>query len=268
MITKLIQHLKQMSKPILVHYAIIVVLALLSAFFIIKPYIKEEVKPEPTSLVYRGAVPDSIYETQYKLNESKPVEESKSINYEAIIAAVSALGVSWLSLKSSQHNNKLEKYQQENTAQHEEIKKVLETVIEQSDKQEVIDKLDETTNTALHLTDDRNCQILIDSVAVKTKQFVLDIMTDELTPDLYDYALVKIDAKAHEALTQVRGMGMSEDYYQEFNRIQSIHIEKLKKDLHSIMTLNIVNHKYARFGNAIKQFLVVFIRDIIKLSNK
>lgn len=270
-----------MSKQKLVHYIIIGLIIATAAFFSIRPYTssKEEATTEQVVSKYRVSVTDAEYDSLVK-NTPKPpptitTTTEKGLNYEILITAIVALAGVWMSLKSQQHSDKLkqyqtvvEKYQEDNIKQHEEIKQVLVTVVEQRDKQEVINQLDEITTTVCHLTDNVNHQTLLESLNVRTKQFVLDIMTDELTPDLYDYAVIKLNSKCTESLQQVKDMEFSQDFYDEFVILQAAHIVKLRKDLYDIMQLKIVNHKYYRFGSAIKTFLTVFSRDTLKLCNK
>lgn len=100
---------------------------------------------------------------------------------------------------------------------------------------------------------------------MRTCQFVLDVMTDELTPELYDFSLVKINSKCSEAIRQVKDMGFSSDFVVNFIKLQEKHTLLLKDNLHTILLENKVNHKYVRFGGAVKSFLKEYSRDIVKL---
>ena len=262
-----------MSKQLLVHYVIIGILIIFSITLLVnstnnKEELKtSEYKTDTTATITRQNNDILLYDRE---------QSSNYFDYEKLIAGIVALGVAWLSLKATKQsdkqnkfqeetNSKIDKYQEENIRQHEEIRVILVTVTEQANKEKVIKELEDITKLITSLVEDNKCQILLESVGVRTCQFVMDVMTDELTPELYDFSLVKINSKCSEAIRQVKDMGFSKEFSIGFVKLQEKYTTALKESLHAILIENKVNHKYIRFGGAVKTFLKEYSRDIIKL---
>lgn len=265
LLTILKEHFKNMPKPILVHYFLFGILFIFLLFLFIPS--DNTVYPE----VQRGEVSDSTYKAWIEAKkeyEYENAEKKKETNWGEITAGLMALGTVWLSFSTTKQNNKLEKYQDENKKQHEEIKEVLQIVLEDKDKQKVIDSLDEITITVTNITDSDKCKVLLTILNERIREFVSDIMTDELTRDLYDYSVVKLNTEVTKTINHVEGMGFSEKFINEFTLLQTEHIVNLRQDLYTILELQVVNHKYLRFGGVVKKYLTAMSRDTLKLYNK
>ena len=258
---------KPMSRQILVHYIAIGLLLLLSASLLVKTVNN---KKETQNSIY--AVPDSTQSIQQQNKEIllyDREQDSDTFGYEKLIGSLIALGFAWLSYKSTtQHTStkeEIRKYQEENIKQHDEIKVVLTTVIEQANKENVVKELESISKLITSLVEDTKCQILLDSIGARTQRFVLDTMTDELTPELYDYSVIKINSRCAEGIRQIKDMGFGKEFQIGFIKLQDKYTEQLKLSLHDIMVENKVNHKYVRFGGVVKTFLKDYSRDVVKL---
>lgn len=254
---------KPMSRQILVHYIVIGLLIITIVGLTVK--VTKTKQPFNTTII-----PDTTYTTANKQIISNDSEQSPdTFGYEKLIGSLIALGFAWLSYKSTtQHTNtkeELKKYQEDNAKQHEEIKVVLATVIEQADKDKVVGELEEITKLVTSIVGDTKCQVLLESIGVRAQQFVMDVMTDELNHEQYDFSVIKINSKCSETLRQIKDMGFNKEFQTEFIKLQQLHTTQLKNSLHDIMIENIVNHKYLRFGGAVKTFLKEYSRDIVKL---
>lgn len=253
---------KPMSRQILVHYVVIAILLITSVVLLF------------TTIENRKSVQNSLYaipDTTSVIQQNKEIlmydkeQDSDIFGFEKLIGSFIALGFAWLSYKSTTQNNKTKEYQEENIKQHTEIREILETVIEQSNKEKVIKELDEVTKLITSIVEDTRCQILLESIGMRVQKFVLDVMTDELTPELYDFSIIKINSKSNEGLRQVRDMEFSPEFQKGFIELQCKHNKQLKDNLHDIMVEHKVNHKYVRFGGVVKTFLKEYSRDIVKL---
>lgn len=254
---------KPMSRQILVHYIVIGLLLTLSVGLVVKITKNKET-------LNNKIISDTTYTTTDKQFLIKDVEQdSDTFGYEKLIGSLIALGFAWLSYKSTtQHTNtkeELKRYQEDNVKQHEEIKLVLATVIEQADKDKVVKELEEITKLVTGIVDNIKCQVLLESIGVRAQQFVMDVMTDELNHEQYDFSVIKINSKCSETIRQIKDMGFSKEFQVEFIKLQEKHTTELKNTLHDIMIANIVNHKYLRFGGAVKDFLKNYSRDIVRL---
>lgn len=226
------------------------------------------VQPEPAIEAYRGIVDDSTYNAIVRNEAIEAAKDSEPISLgEYIIAGFAAIGgaLSLFKYLDARRNNRLD---EKITSIEGTITDIKNIITDQTDKQTIFDRIDETVKDWIHNVESPETRMLILSIGERARKFADETMAQDLCADDLDCANVNIDQRCQESIKQVNELKFTDEFKQAFAVIQAENVIILRKELQAILDDRMHNHKYIRYGKAVTDFVRLFLRDIQKADNK
>lgn len=222
--------------------------------------IRVEEKPKSYQFVTRAAV-DSTQIAAYNEFRSRNVPVKEPIRWSEITSAIVALTVAFGTIGFKAAHSKI-------NSRLDVIDETLRTVADQTNRDNVDQRLVKIEQDAAGFVDDENVKTLIEGMGGRTRSFCRDVMEMDFTTESLDNAKLKMTARNQDGKFQVKDLGFSDYFVGKMNEIRCRETKQLYIDLTRLVEDHLHNSKYERFGEIICRFQRNYMKAIIKLSNE
>ncbi len=222
--------------------------------------LKVEDKPTEYKFVTRAGIDSTQFE-KYNQQQTEQHPVNKPFPWAEMTTLIVSVTVAGAGIKFGSFKKEIYK-------EIASIKEILQSVADQKNRDNVDARLVKIEQDAAGFVDNEKVRSLIEGIGSRSRSFCRDVMEMDFTDECLEKAILKMNARAHDAKHQIKDLGFNNYFETQINGLRCEHLKQLKIDLTRLVEDKLHNSKYERFGEIICRFQRNFMKSVIILHHE